>query len=52
MFSCPSFPTEIPGMSKQNGPIGIPKDAIETYLRLDQARAARDGLARMLYGRS
>ena len=27
------------------------KDAIETYLRLDQARAARDGLSRMLYGR-
>lgn len=27
------------------------RDAIETYLRLDQARAARDGLSRMLYGR-
>ncbi|CAK9117967.1 unnamed protein product [Durusdinium trenchii] len=27
------------------------RDEIETFLRLDQARAARDGLARMLYGR-
>lgn len=27
------------------------QDEIETFLRLDQARATRDGLARMLYGR-